>query len=177
MQSTPTNLPLSPTTPVAQLVFGDLESELAITRRTLARFPEGHADWRPHEKSTPLGRLAVHVATLPDFAKAVLQSDELDLAERSSPPRPFRTAADLVAIFDEAVRQMWPVVNAASFDTLNGAWRLRTGPQVIVEGKRGPLIRQMMINHIVHHRAQLGVYYRLLGIPVPAVYGPSADES
>jgi hypothetical protein len=177
MQSTPTNLPLSPTTPVTQLLYGDLESELAITRRTLARYPEGNEHWRPHEKSTPLGRLAVHVATLPDFARTILESDELDFAKQPWSPRPFRTAADLVAIFDESVRQMWPAVNAASFDVLNKSWTMRAGPQVILEGKRAPLIRQMMVNHIVHHRAQLGVYYRMLGVAVPAVYGPSADES
>jgi uncharacterized damage-inducible protein DinB len=175
--TTPADAPtLSPHSSPASLLFGDLEHELERTRRTLERYPEGRDAWRPHEKSTPLGRIAVHVATLPTFAKTVLESEELDFAQQPWVPRSFRTASDLVAIFDESVREMWPAVNAADFDVLNGSWTMRIGPQVIATGRRAALIRELMINHIVHHRAQMGVYYRLLGVPVPSIYGPTADE-
>ena len=167
---------LSPSSSPVELLFSDLERELAVARRTLERYPEGKDDWRPHERSTPLGRLAVHVATLPSFAKTVLESEELDFTTRPWAPRKFRTGADLVAIFDEVVAEMWTALRRADFDALNGMWTMRMGDQVLFTGRRGALIRQMMINHIVHHRAQIGVYYRLLGVPVPSVYGPSADE-
>jgi hypothetical protein len=160
----------------ASVLFPDLDQELAITRRTLERFPEGKDGWKPHERSTSLGQLAVHLAMLPGFGQMIIESDELDFAARPYVPRPFKTAADLVAIFDEAVAGMRPLVAAADGDALARGWTMRAGEQVFLSAPKGALIRQLMISHIIHHRAQLGVYYRLLGVAVPSVYGPSADE-
>jgi uncharacterized damage-inducible protein DinB len=172
-----TDHPMTPSASVpATVLFADLDAELARTRRILERYPQGNDDWRPHEKSMPIGRLAVHLATLPSFAKTMLESDELDFATRPYSPPKFRTADDLVAIFDATVAEMRPMLTAADGASLAAVWTLRAGSQVILSGRKGALIRETMISHIVHHRAQLGVYYRLLGVPVPGLYGPSADE-
>jgi hypothetical protein len=106
----------------------------------------------------------------------MLESDELDFATRPYSPPKFRSAADLVGIFDTTVAEMRPVLHAADGAALEAVWTMRAGDQVILSGRKAALIREMMISHIVHHRAQLGVYYRLLGVPIPGLYGPSADE-
>lgn len=162
---------------IADTLFADLEPELARTRKALERYPAQDAGWRPHEKSMPIGRLAVHLATLPGFAKSILEGDELDFAANPYTPPAFSSAADLVAIFDETARSIRPVVAAADAAALDRPWTLRAGDHVILTGRKADLIRELMISHMIHHRAQLGVYYRLLGVPVPRTYGPSADEA
>ena len=161
----------------AAVLYPDLDNELATTRRTLARFPAGKNDWKPHEKSTSLGQLAVHLATLPQFGQRIVEHDEFDFAKTPYSPPPFETAADLLAIFDEAVAAMRPLLAAVDGESLARTWTLRAGDQVFIAAPKAILIRGLMINHIIHHRAQLGVYYRLLDIPVPGLYGPSADEA
>ena len=161
----------------ASLLFPDLEQELAITRRTLERYPEGKSNWKPHEKSTSLGALAVHLAMLPAFGSMILAQDELDFVAQPYVPVPFETAADLVAIFDERVAAMRPLMAAADAPALARDWTMRAGAHVILKAPKSGLIRQLLISHIIHHRAQLGVYYRLVGVAVPSTYGPSADEA
>ena len=166
----------APSLAPAALLFPDLDQELATTRRTLERYPAGKNGWKPHEKSTTLGALAVHLAMLPRFGQMIVENDEFDFVKTPYTPLPFETAADLVAIFDEAVAGMRPLVATADSDALARTWTLRAGDQVFIAAPKGALIRGLMISHIIHHRAQLGVYYRLLGIPVPSMYGPTADE-
>ena len=163
--------------PIATLLFGDLDAELAGTRRTLERFPEGQQDWRPHPKSMPIGALAAHLATLPDFGERILASDALDFAAQPYVQKTFGTTAELLALFDRSVAAMRPLVAATDLAALDAAWTLRYGEQVLVSDRKAPLLRTLLINHMVHHRAQLGVYYRLLDVPVPGLYGPSADEA
>lgn len=160
----------------AELMFGDLERELATTRRMLERFPKGKNDWRPHEKSKTLGALATHVAGLPGLGVAMLTTDELDLASRARTKQP-ETSAELLAAFDANVESLRPLVAAATTEQLARQWTMRHGDHVLFTQPRADLFRFMMINHLIHHRSQLGVYYRLLNVPVPATYGPSADES
>jgi uncharacterized damage-inducible protein DinB len=165
-------LGVSPT----ELLFSDLPQELAATRRVLERVPEGRADWRPHEKSTPLGSLAAHLAQLPRLATAVLTTDELDWAKTPFQQPTLSTAAEIVALFDKEAAAMQEALAAADWPALGKRWVMRIGDQVIVDEQKGKLIRALGISHMAHHRAQLGVYLRLLGASVPRVYGPSADE-
>ncbi len=158
-----------------QLLYPDLENELALTRRVLERYPEGKADWRPHDKSMALGALATHVAELPRLAATVLKTDEIDVADRQR-NQPAKNSEELLRIFEESVGMLMPAISAATFDDLGKSWTLKFGGRALFSDTRRTLMRTLLINHVIHHRAQLGVYYRLLGIPVPGLYGPSADE-
>jgi uncharacterized damage-inducible protein DinB len=160
----------------AQYVFVDLEPELASTRRVLERVPDGQFDWKPHDKSMSLGRIAAHVAELPDFARMILVGDEFDFAKGQYVPVQAKTTAEVLAAFDDKAAALREAVAAATAESLAGTWTLRNGAHVIVSGNRAALARTMGMNHIMHHRSQLSVYLRLLGVPVPGLYGPSADE-
>lgn len=155
--------------------FDDLEHEFASTRRLLERFPAGHADWKPHEKSMTLAGLASHIATLPRFVTFMMAGDSHDML---TSPRPAvgRTAEELVRLFDESAAAARAGLAGASAEQMGTTWQLRAGPQVFLEDRRGKLMRQHLVSHAAHHRGQLTVYYRMLGVPVPGLYGPSADE-
>lgn len=161
--------------PVAELLYPDLERELESTRRVLDRFPDGQGSWRPHEKSRTIGELATHVAGIPGRGATILETEERDIAGRT-PPATASTKAELLAMFDEGAATLRAAVGRATLESLAPEWTLRAGPHVLQRGPRRVLLRVVTISHLVHHRAQLGVYYRLLGVPVPSVYGPSADE-
>jgi uncharacterized damage-inducible protein DinB len=157
----------------------ELDAEMAATRRMLSRVPEEHAEWRPHEKSMPLGSLARHVAQLPGWAVSVFRSDSLDLAAGgpASEGRPDpRDQAALLELFDRTSQAAREALAAAEAGRMDDPWTLKAGEQEIFTLPRGEVYRRMVLNHIVHHRAQLGVYLRLLDIPLPRVYGPTADE-
>lgn len=155
--------------------FDDLETEFANTRRLLERFPAEHAGWKPHEKSMSLGALASHVATLPIFASFMMAGDSHDMLT-SPKPRVGRTAAELVALFDESSAQARAALAGASPEHMGSMWQLKMGEQVFLSDRRGKLMRQHLVSHAAHHRGQLTVYYRMLGVPVPGLYGPSADD-
>ena len=159
----------------AELLYADLESELASTRRVLERFPEQHADWRPHEKSRTLAELATHVADIPNRAAVILETDGMEVAART-PMAPLRTVAALLQHFDDSSAKASSRVAGADLEGLSEQWSVRAGPRVLLAQPRRVALRIVVVSHMVHHRAQLGVYYRLLGVPVPGVYGPSADE-
>src|SRR6185295_10150603 len=137
--------------------------------------PEGKGDWRPHERSRSLSELATHVADIVYRGVAVLESDGM---EASSRPRiaPLDSARDLLAHFETGLSRFNALLPDVAFDQLEEPWALRREGRVLVEFPRRILLRQLMMSHLVHHRAQLGVYYRLLGVPVPGMYGPSADD-
>jgi uncharacterized damage-inducible protein DinB len=160
----------------ADIIYTDLENELNTTRRMLERFPSGHNEWRPHERSRTLVALAGHVAELPGLGMAIVANDMFDFAAHKPVPKVYNTAADLLAVFDERVKALRPALAAADSAALATSFTLRAGDRVILKRPRGEAVRHMVINHIIHHRAQLGVYYRMLGVPLPASYGPSADE-
>ena len=161
--------------PTVALLFPELDRELDKTRRMLERFPDHQAGWTPHQKSKPIDALASHIAVLPRHGARLIETDELDVATRPTPPLA-STAAELVALFDESVATLRQALPKASAELLERPWTMRMGPRVLISAPRRELIRDMLISHIVHHRAQLGVYYRLLDVPVPGTYGPSADE-
>ena len=164
------------TAAIARYVFIDLDRELEATRRVLERVPDGQFDWKPHGKSMSLGQIAGHVAELPSFARMILELDEYDFASGQWKPAKPATTAEVLALFDETSAKLRAAVAAAGDESLAGTWTLRHGAHVIVTGNRAALARTMGINHILHHRSQLGVYLRLLDVPVPGLYGPSADE-
>jgi len=157
--------------------FGDMEHELATTRRLLERVPDEQWEWKPHEKSMTLGRLATHLAEIPMLATLVASRDEFNAGGANRwPDGPPTTRDALLAAFDQAVRGLTSAVDAVPGDAWGKTWQLKNGDQVFMALPRAAALRTFGISHIVHHRAQLSVYLRLLGIPVPGIYGPSADE-
>ena len=162
---------------ITDLLLQELNAETEKTRTTLQRVPSGKGDFRPHPKSTPLGKLAPHIAQLGGFGLTILTEPGLDFATRNYTPLPFESADQLVRVFDEGMAKVRPALAAMKDEAWGEPWKLSAGPRAIFEGTRFLAYRQMFINHIVHHRAQLGVYLRLNEEPVPATYGPSADET
>jgi uncharacterized damage-inducible protein DinB len=158
------------------LLFPDLESELATTRRMLERVPNGNNDWRPHAKSRTLGELATHLAQLPGFGILMATRNEFDgLAPR--PPQPMLlTSAERVRAFEEMSKQLRAILQQMTWDQANAPWKLRLGDKVVVNAPRTQILRTVFVTHSAHHRAQLGVYLRMLETPVPWSYGRSADE-
>ncbi len=154
----------------------ELEREAPATRRVLERISDTALDWRPHERSRTLGELAMHLATLPGaIAELSLQPTfnvKTEVPRQSAP-----SAAALVAAFDESVARARRVLGAMDESELSLPWRLVDGERVLLEITRSVLLRTILLNHSYHHRGQLTVYLRQTGVPVPAVYGPSADES
>jgi uncharacterized damage-inducible protein DinB len=158
------------------IAFGDLERELETTRRVLERLPEAHYAWKPHVKSMSLGDLAAHVANLLTWQSSILQTDEFDLG---APPPPIRGPAnreELLRRFEENAAAVRRALEQTDDAALVRPWTLRHGAQVLFTWPKATVMRVMGLSHLLHHRGQLCVYLRLLDVPVPAVYGPSADE-
>jgi len=174
--SAPLGFELPGTLSPAELLYPDLRHELATTRRVLERVPDGQSVWKPHDKSMSLGRLATHLAELPAFATTIVTTDKLDFATTKFPSNVADSSTELLALFDSLATKFSATVEGADWKTLSGTWVLCAGPQVFVSDRKATLVRTMGLNHMAHHRAQLGVYLRLLGVAVPGAYGPSADE-
>lgn len=176
-QSTDTTATASPpaTTP-AELLFPDLDVELGATRRILERVPGEPADWRPHEKSMTLATLATHLAELPGFPSLMLEHDEFEMPAAGYEPREIANPAERLALFDEESAKLRDFVGRLTWDRALERWTMRMDGEVVMEGVRAVLVRSAGLSHMAHHRAQLGVYLRQLDVPVPGIYGPSADE-
>lgn len=165
---------------VSRSMLPEFDHEMATTRRILASVPEGKNDWTPHPKSMPLGRLAGHVTELAGWTTLVLGKNELDLAPIGGTPWErtyFTTREATLKLFDANVTAARAAFEAASDASLHDTWSLKRGGQVLLAVPRIAAQRTFVMNHLIHHRAQLGVYLRLLDIPLPGSYGPSADES
>jgi uncharacterized damage-inducible protein DinB len=175
MSATPSPIPgVLPSSP-AEVLFGDFAAEHASTRRLLACVPDGHVEWRPHPRSRTLGELATHVADIPNRGVELLGAAEFDVTTRR-PPAPLATAAELLAHHDASVARLGEAIARADAARIAGESMLRAGPKVLVKGPRYRLLRVVVMSHLVHHRAQLGVYLRLLDVHIPGMYGPSADD-
>ncbi len=161
---------------IAEILLLDYDAEIQSTRRLLERIPEDKPDWKPHNKSMPMGRLSVHVARLPDFATTILTTDDLNLANHKFPPMVFESTEKLLAELEKTSTEARHALQSASDEHLLTTWKLTWGDKLIAEGPRAVLYRTMFLNHLVHHRGQLSVYLRLNEVPVPGLYGPSADE-
>jgi len=165
---------------MTELFLGELEREAAATRKVLERVPEGRDDYRPHERSMPLGRLATLVATMPGWVAMTVNQDELDLSPPGGaayrPPQ-LRTRRELVEALDASVAKAREALLAPTDEHLMTPWKLKVAGNVMSEQPRYIVLRDSVFNHLAHHRGQLTVYLRLNEVPVPAIYGPTADEA
>ncbi len=160
------------------VLLQDFDIEISNTRRTLERVPEGENDFKCHDKSMPLGKLAMHCATMPLFGAYIIEDEGMDMAAPTHPhiPLVFESRDACLRQFDEAAAKCRAALASASDEALAQPWRFRFGEHLISNVPRSLTFRLMCFNHLIHHTAQLGVYLRLNDIPVPALYGPSADE-
>ncbi len=153
----------------------EFDQEMANTRKALERVPDGKLDFKPHEKSFSLHDLAAHVANIPTWTSITLTTTELDLDQPFDRTLP-TNREDILKHFDEAVSNARSVLEKTSADDMKVDWTLRSGDQVWFTQPRSDIFRSFVMSHLIHHRAQLTVYLRLLDVPVPGMYGPSADE-
>jgi uncharacterized damage-inducible protein DinB len=161
---------------IAETLLLDFEPEIANTRRVLERIPENNAQWKPHDKSMPIGRLALHVARLPDFGTRILTTEEMDIDREKFPDIRFESTAHLLTELDAKAAEARSHLLSSSDEDLRKHWKLIFKGKAVIDVPRMALYRTMFLNHLVHHRGQLTVYLRLLDVKVPGLYGPSADE-
>lgn len=165
--------------PIAQSLLPELDQEMAGTRKTLERIPEDKFDYRPHEKSFSMIALATHIANMVGWGADTLRSDSFDVAPVGGEPykeEAAKSVAELLEKFDKNHAEFRSALAAASDADLMASWSLLSGGNPVFTMPRIACIRGMILNHLIHHRAQLGVYLRINDVPVPALYGPSADE-
>ena len=158
-----------------EALLNEFESEVATTRKMLSRAPADKFTWKPHEKSMDLMTLSVHIADLPGWIKLAATTEELDFATVPYEPRPITTTDELLALFEESVKDGREHLTNMDPARYSERWVLRTGETIHADMNRYGLIR-VSLSQVIHHRAQLGVYLRLLNVPIPGSYGPSADE-
>lgn len=164
---------------ISASLLPEFDQETGGTRKTLERLPEDKLDWSPHEKSMTMAGLATHIANMLNWGTITLTQPDFDVQPPGSAPyreEPVKSRAELLAKFDANVTAFRAALAAASDETLMANWSLLKEGNVMFSMPRIAVLRGMIFNHIVHHRAQLCVYYRMNDIPVPALYGPSADE-
>lgn len=164
---------------LSELFLPEFDNEMKGTRRTLERVPESKFAWKPHEKSGTMGWLAGHLATLPWWATITVNQDSLDLMPEGKPMPQFAppaTAAELLATFDSRSAEGRAAIASATDEALRKPWTLYKNGVQLLQMPKFVVLRNFVLNHIIHHRAQLGVYLRLNNIAVPSIYGPSADE-
>jgi uncharacterized damage-inducible protein DinB len=160
---------------LSQTLLPEFDQEMAGTRRVLERMPADKFSWQPHTKSFALGKLATHVAQLPSWASLALGSEGFDVSQPREAPKVSSTE-ELLALFDKSSAESREAIAKASDEDWFKPWTLRNGDHVIFTIPRIAVLRGMVMNHTIHHRGQLTVYMRLNDIPVPGLYGPSADE-
>lgn len=153
----------------------ELEKEAVTTRKMLSRVPADKFDWKPHEKSMTMKTLATHVAELPTWIGMVLNADELDFEKSPYKPVDVKSTEELVKHFEQSLQDGRKQIAAGREEVLDKQWTLRSGDTIFTAEPKRDFLR-MTFSQIIHHRAQLGVYLRLLNIPIPGSYGPSADE-
>ncbi|NBD24752.1 DinB family protein [Paenibacillus glycinis] len=159
-----------------QLIIGDAAKELAATRLVLERLPEEHMAWKPHEKSMALGGLSTHLINLVNWQVAMFQYPEFDLSTVPQRREALQKRSEFLEEFDASVSKLEQLLAECDEKSLGEEWTLRHGDRIILRQPRAAAFRTVGISHMIHHRAQLGVYLRLLDIPVPGMYGPSADD-
>jgi uncharacterized damage-inducible protein DinB len=165
---------------IAETVVPQFEQEMATTRSLLARVPEKAASWKPHPKSMSLGELAQHIVNLLRFAEPTFKGSEVDFADPASATigaDRFESTATLLERFDRNFAAARAVIAGASDDAMRGTWTLRVGPRKIFTLPRIQVVRGFLLSHMIHHRGQLSVYLRMNDVPLPPIYGPTADET
>jgi uncharacterized damage-inducible protein DinB len=163
---------------IAQSLLPEFDHEMATTRTLLAAVPETRASWQPHAKSMSLGRLAAHIGNMPNWVLITLQQDELDVAvPDATGQRAFESTAATLERFDALLRSGRAVLADTPDAVMHTLWTLKSAGHTIFSMPRGAVLRAWVMNHMIHHRGQLSVYLRLLDVPVPSVYGPTADSA
>ena len=164
--------------PIAQTLLPEFDHEMANTRRMLALVPAADAAWKPHPKSYALGDLAAHIATVPMWGRLALELPKLDLgspANAAIARVPFTTTPELLARLDRNVDEARAALAASSDADLSAAWTLKNGATTVFSMPRTAVMRGFVLSHMIHHRGQLSVYLRLRDVPLPSLYGPTAD--
>jgi uncharacterized damage-inducible protein DinB len=164
--------------PLAELLLPEFDAEIATTRKVLERVPDGRIEWRPHPKSFPMGHLAQLVAMIPGWTLHVLTKTEFDIAPREGPTAVYRflPVDQLLRMFDQCVAEARPLIEKVTDAELDVPWTLKAAGHPMNTMPRYMTYRTLMLNHLVHHRAQLGFYLRLTEQKVPQMYGPTADD-
>lgn len=165
--------------PIRDTFLPEFEHEMTTTRKTLERVPEDKVDWKPHDSSMAMGRLAGHIAEMCGFAAATLQGDSLDFAPPGGTPMQptvMKSRQQLLDLFDKNVASARAAISKASDEDLQKVWTLMNGGKTFFAMPRIQVLRSMILNHVIHHRGQLSVYLRMNQVPVPSIYGPSGDE-
>jgi uncharacterized damage-inducible protein DinB len=160
---------------VKDALLAEYDHEMGTTRRLLDRIPDDKLAWKPHEKSRALGELASHLGNIPNWASLILNASSFDLAEAPPDAAPKTTRADILALFDDSTKKTRELMDKSDAD-YTAPWSLKRGGQDMFSMPRIAAFRSFVLNHTIHHRGQLSVYLRLNEIPVPPIYGPTADE-
>lgn len=161
---------------INQLFIEELKAEMASTKKMLERVPLDKADWKPHDKSMSLGRLATHVAEMAHWITDIMSAEELDFATASFSRHVAATNDELVTILEQKTSQALKVLENCKDEDFSKTWTMKRAGQVVFANSKSAMIRRFGCNHLYHHRGQLSVYLRLLDVPVPGMYGPTADE-
>jgi uncharacterized damage-inducible protein DinB len=174
-QPKPTTMSLIQTFSPIEMLLKEMEQEAQTTRKMLARVPNDHYDWQPHKKSMTIRQLATHIAEIPSWVTLVLTTEELDFEKEPYQPVTLNNTDELLAYFESTLADAKAHLSQATDDQLWENWVMRNGEEIYSSTTKAEAIRGTFCQ-VVHHRAQLGVYLRLLDIPIPGSYGPSADE-
>ncbi|HEX4999395.1 MAG TPA: DinB family protein [Terriglobia bacterium] len=161
------------------VLLQEFDMEMAGTRKSLERIPAKFS-WKPHDKSMSLGQLAIHLAEIPGWAQITLGADEFDVSPVGGPPHQppaLKTRDEVVALFDKNLESARRAFAEAKDEDLMKPWSLKAGGKELMTMPRAAVLRGFVLSHNIHHRAQLGVYLRMNNVPVPSIYGPSADEN
>jgi uncharacterized damage-inducible protein DinB len=162
---------------ISQMLLPEFDQEMKKTRTMLERVPEGKQDYKPHEKSMALGKLAAHIARLPEYANLILTTPSLDAGATDQKPLVMESRAQVLADFDAGSKQARDAMSRSSDKQWEEKWKFSYKGHDILNESRVLTYRTMFLNHLIHHRAQLGVYLRLNDVPLPGTYGPSADDT
>jgi uncharacterized damage-inducible protein DinB len=162
--------------PLNESFLGELQHEAKLTRTMLERVPEDKLSWKPHEKSMSMGQLSSHIAEIPGWTTTTIEDDELDFAKSDYKPVEITSREQLLKMFDDNIAKAIESLKKTNDETLMGNWKMRSGEQIFFDMPRTQVLRGFILNHGVHHRGQMSVFLRLNNIPLPQVYGPTADE-
>ena len=165
---------------LSESLLPEFDREMANTRKSLARIPEDKLNWKPHEKSWSMGGLATHLGNLPNWAVLAVNKESFDTAPPGAPPpkaQQAKSVAEILEVFDKNVAAARTSIAGVSDECLLKTWTLLSGGNVVLKLPRTAVLRTFVLSHMIHHRAQLGVYLRLNDVAVPSIYGPSADEA
>ncbi len=161
---------------IAQALLPEFDHEMATTRKMLERFPEDKVDWKPHDTCMTLGRLAGHVAEIPAWTIPTIAQDKLELDPSTFTPSVLNSRTETLKKFDETVTAARATIAAASDEALMKPWSLVVTGKTVMTLPKAAVLRSFVMSHMIHHRGQLAAFYRIAGVPVPSIYGPSKDE-